>query len=139
VKNRVLREQLGHRRLRFNDDQRCGLAARAKGLGREVLMDIATRDAASLAQQTDCTELRWQCEAETRSTGYQEGPSGPGGSHGIGESRLGLPADPGRVVNLSHECAPVRSLISFVGTESNLRPNGTEKRLEQNFSSGIGS
>jgi putative transposase len=32
--NRVLREQLGERRLRFNDDQRRRLAVRAKGLGR---------------------------------------------------------------------------------------------------------
>ena len=30
--NRVLREQLGDRRLRFNDDQRRRLAVRAKGL-----------------------------------------------------------------------------------------------------------
>jgi putative transposase len=32
--NRVLREQLGNRRLRFTDDQRRRLAVRAKGLGR---------------------------------------------------------------------------------------------------------
>ena len=31
--NRVLREQLGGKRLRFNDDQRRRLAAKAKGLG----------------------------------------------------------------------------------------------------------
>jgi hypothetical protein len=31
--NRVLREQLGDRRVRFNDDQRRRLAVRAKGLG----------------------------------------------------------------------------------------------------------
>ena len=31
--NRVLREQLGDRRVRFNDDQRRRLAAKAKGLG----------------------------------------------------------------------------------------------------------
>jgi hypothetical protein len=31
--NRVLREQLGDHRLRFNDDQRRRLAARAIGLG----------------------------------------------------------------------------------------------------------
>jgi hypothetical protein len=31
--NRVLRQQLGGRRLRFNDDQRRRLAAKAKGLG----------------------------------------------------------------------------------------------------------
>ena len=33
--NRVLREQLGGRRVRFNDDQRRRLAARAKCLGAE--------------------------------------------------------------------------------------------------------
>ena len=32
--NRVLREQLGERRMRPNDDQRRRLAAKAKGLGR---------------------------------------------------------------------------------------------------------
>src|SRR4051794_16972693 len=40
--NRVLREQLGDRRLRLTDDQRCRLAARAKGLGRKVLAELAT-------------------------------------------------------------------------------------------------
>ena len=40
--NRVLREQLGGRRLRFNDDQRRRLAAKAKGLGRKVLTEVAS-------------------------------------------------------------------------------------------------
>src|SRR5215467_16385501 len=40
--NRVLREQLGGRRVRFNDDQRRRLAAKAKGLGRKVLGEVAT-------------------------------------------------------------------------------------------------
>src|SRR5918994_1087837 len=40
--NRVLREQLGGRRLRLNDDQRRRLAAMAKRLGRRVLAEIAT-------------------------------------------------------------------------------------------------
>ena len=35
--NRVLREQLGDRRLRFTEDQRRRLAAKAKGLGRKLL------------------------------------------------------------------------------------------------------
>jgi hypothetical protein len=34
---RVLRDQLGNRRLRFNDDQ----AIRAKGLGRKLLTEVA--------------------------------------------------------------------------------------------------
>src|SRR5215470_8375386 len=40
--NRVLREQLGARRLRLNDDQRRRLAAKAKGLGRKILAQVAT-------------------------------------------------------------------------------------------------
>jgi transposase InsO family protein len=40
--NRALREQLGPRRLRFTDDQRRRLAAKARRLGRHVLRDIAT-------------------------------------------------------------------------------------------------
>jgi hypothetical protein len=40
--NRVLREQLGRRRLRLNDDQRRRLAAKAKGMGRKLLSEVAT-------------------------------------------------------------------------------------------------
>ena len=40
--NRVLREQLGGRRVRFNDDQRRRLAVKAKTLGRRVLSQVAT-------------------------------------------------------------------------------------------------
>ena len=40
--NRVLRQQLGGRRLRLNDDQRRRLAAKAKGLGQKILAEVAT-------------------------------------------------------------------------------------------------
>src|SRR5438105_15000699 len=40
--NRVLREQMGNRRMRFTDDQRRRLAVRAKKLGRKVLAQVAT-------------------------------------------------------------------------------------------------
>ena len=40
--NRVLREQLGERRLRLTDDQRRRLAVKAKGLGRKLLAEVAT-------------------------------------------------------------------------------------------------
>jgi putative transposase len=40
--NRVLREQLGGRRLRFNDDQPRRLAAKARGLGRKLLAEVAS-------------------------------------------------------------------------------------------------
>src|SRR6516164_7092259 len=40
--NRVLREQIGDRRMRFGDDQRRRLAARAKVIGRKLLQEVAT-------------------------------------------------------------------------------------------------
>ena len=40
--NRVLKEQLGDRRLRLNDCQRRRLAARGKALGRKILSEIFT-------------------------------------------------------------------------------------------------
>src|SRR6266513_4350290 len=40
--NRVLREQIGNRRMRFTDDQRRRLAAKAKKLGRKLLNEVAT-------------------------------------------------------------------------------------------------
>jgi hypothetical protein len=39
--NRVLREQIGHRRLHFTDDQRLRLAVRAKKLSRSALTQVA--------------------------------------------------------------------------------------------------
>jgi hypothetical protein len=40
--NRVLREQIGNRRMRFTNDQRCRLATKAKKLGRRILTQVAT-------------------------------------------------------------------------------------------------
>src|SRR6516164_2388986 len=40
--NRVLREQLGDRRLKLTDEQRRRLAAKAKGLGTKLLVEVAT-------------------------------------------------------------------------------------------------
>jgi putative transposase len=40
--NRVLLEQIGNRRMRFSDGQRCRLAAKAKKLGRKILAQVAT-------------------------------------------------------------------------------------------------
>ena len=42
AENRVLHEQIGPRRLRFTDDQRIRLAAKAKHLQRRVLREIGT-------------------------------------------------------------------------------------------------
>ncbi len=40
--NRVLREQVGNKRLRLNDEQRRRLAVRAKKLGHKVLGEVAS-------------------------------------------------------------------------------------------------
>jgi putative transposase len=40
--NRILRQQLGGRRLRLNDAQRRRLASKAKRLGRKMLAAVAT-------------------------------------------------------------------------------------------------
>jgi len=40
--NRVLRDQLGARGVRFTDDQRVRLAAKAKKIGRRALTEIGT-------------------------------------------------------------------------------------------------
>ena len=50
--NRVLREQLGAKRLRFTDVQRRRLAAKAKKIGRNGLFEISTL-------VTPDTLLRW--------------------------------------------------------------------------------
>ena len=39
--NRVLREQIGNRRIQFSDDHRRRLAAKAKRLGRKLLAEVA--------------------------------------------------------------------------------------------------
>ena len=41
-KNRVLREQLKGKRIRFTDNQRRRLAAKGKALGRKVLGEVCT-------------------------------------------------------------------------------------------------
>jgi putative transposase len=40
--NRVLREQIGNRRMRFTDNQRSRLAVKAKKLSRKVLAQVAS-------------------------------------------------------------------------------------------------
>jgi len=61
--NRILREQLGGRRLRLNDDQRCRLASKAKRLGRKMLAAVATivmPETLLAWQEIDRLEIRWQ-------------------------------------------------------------------------------
>lgn len=66
--NRVLREQLGGRRVRLNDDQRRRLAAKGRPLGRRMLSRVATL-------VTPDTILRWHRQLIARKWSY--GRHGP--------------------------------------------------------------
>src|SRR4026209_2714205 len=79
--NRVLREQLGERRLRLNDDQRRRLAAKAKGLGRKLLAEVATI-------VTPETLLRWHRRLSAQKYG------------GSGKRRPGRPRTAGEIESL---------------------------------------
>jgi putative transposase len=76
--NRVLREQLGDRRLRFTDDQRRRLAAKAKGLGRKLLTEVAT-------MVTPETLLAWHRKliAQKYDGSRQRGPGRPRTASGV--------------------------------------------------------
>lgn len=71
--NRVLRGQLGGRRLRLTNDDRRRLAARAHRVGRQVLHDVATI-------VTPDTLLRWHRQLIARKWTY--GRRGPN-RHGV--------------------------------------------------------
>ena len=62
--NRVLREQIGSRRMRFNDDQRRRIAVKAKRLGRKLLARVATI-------VTDRQEIRWKRSSYSRTTTHR--------------------------------------------------------------------
>ena len=70
--NRVLKEQLGGKVPRFNDDQRRRLAAKGKRIGRKLLMQVATIVTAD-------TILRWHHRRSRPS-----GPTRPSASAGQG-------------------------------------------------------
>jgi hypothetical protein len=97
--NRVLREQLGERRLRFSDEQCRRLAAKAKGLGQKILAEVATI-------VTPDTLLAWHRRliAQKYDGSGHRSPGRPRKAEEIGrwggdrgrEPRLGLSSDPGR-------------------------------------------
>ena len=96
--NRLLRRQLGTRRLRLTDDDRRRLAARAYRVGRAALREIATI-------ATPDTLLRWHRQLIARKWTYGRKPGRRGvlardsaacRADGGGESDVGLHADPRR-------------------------------------------
>jgi len=132
--NRILREQLGGRRLRFTDGQRRRLAAKAKGLGRKLLAEFATI-------VTPETLLAWHRQLIAHK--YDgSGKRGPGRPRTIGEieALVTLMAEENRDGGYRASRAPcpiwgtkwpaARSLRFWSGMDSTLHRNETEKRLE---------
>ena len=128
--NRVLREQLGGKRLRLNDDQRRRLAAKAKGLGRTILAEVATI-------VTPETLLSWHRKLIAQK--YDgSGKRGPGRSRTAGgteslvvrmaeENRdWGYRRIQGALSNLGHEIA--RSTIAAILSRHGIEPTPERSR-----------
>jgi transposase InsO family protein len=122
--NRVLREQLGDRRLRLNDDQRRRLAVKAKKLGRRVLHELTTL-------VTPETLLVWHRKLIARKYdgSKQRGPGCPRTPNEIQllvvrmatENRdWGYQRIQGALANLGHEVA--RSTVANILKEHGLEP-----------------
>jgi hypothetical protein len=105
--NRLLRRQLGTRRLRLTDDDR-RLAARAYRLGRVALRGIATI-------ATPDTLLRWHRQLIARKWTYARRPGRRGvllaADHGAAAGRRGRPRASaraaGRIAELLRACAVI--------------------------------
>ncbi len=128
--NSVLQEQLGGWRMRFNDDQRRRLAAKAKGLGRKILSEVATI-------VTPETLLAWHRKLIAQK--YDgTGKRGPGRPRTAGELEAlvlrmaeenrdwGYRRIQGALSNLGHEVA--RSTISDILQRHGVEPAPERKR-----------
>jgi putative transposase len=122
--NRVLREQLGGRRLRLTDVQRRRLAVRAKALGRKALLGIA-------CIVTPDTLLRWyrRLVARKYDGSQRRGPRRPPTRAALAElvvkmasenSGWGYTRIRGAMRNLGHELA--RSTIKRILADAGIEP-----------------
>jgi hypothetical protein len=122
--NRVLREQLGGRRLRLNDDQRRRLAAKGKVLGRAVLRKFA-------GIVTPDTILRWYRHliAKKYDGSKRRGPGRPRTQEDIAELVImmaksnpnwGYTRLRGAMRNLGHELC--RSTIKRILKDAGIEP-----------------
>jgi putative transposase len=136
--NRVLREQLGGQRMRFNDDQRRRLAAKAKGLlGRRLLAEVATI-------VTPETLLAWHRKliANKYDGSVQRGPGRPRTAVDL-EALVVRLAEENRDWAIEESRAPcpisgarlpaVRSLRFWSGTASSRRRSGDGRRPGRSF------
>jgi hypothetical protein len=135
--NRVLREQLGLRRIPLSDDQRIRLAAIRKGIPRKALADIATL-------VTPQTLLSWRRKliANKYDGSGKRGPGRPRLHNEIrdlvvrlaGENRSwGYTRIQGALNHLGHSMSRGPSRTYLKKTESSLHRNGCKRRPGVNF------
>jgi len=128
--NRVLREQLGAKRLHFDDDQRRRLAVRAKKLGWRVLNDLTTI-------VTPATLLAWHRRLIARKYdgSKQRGPGRPRTANEIQQLVVRMATEnrdwgyrriQGALANLGHEVA--RGTIASILKEHGLEPAPERER-----------
>jgi hypothetical protein len=101
AENRMLKERLRGKRIRFTDAERALLARKAKAIGRKALLELDTLVSPD-------TLMRWHRRLVAQKVGLQQtaraGASGPhardlrsGYSRGAGEPKLGIHAHSRRV------------------------------------------
>jgi len=140
--NRILRQQLGDKRLRFNDDQRRQLAVQAKKRGWRMLHDLTTI-------VTPATLLAWHRKLIARKYdgSHQRGPGRPRTPDEIERLVIRLATEnrdwgyrriQGALANLGHEVA--RGTIANLLKEPawNRRRSGSGKPPGRSFCAGIG-
>jgi putative transposase len=141
--NRVLREQIGKRRMRFTDDQRRRLAARAKKLSRKVLAHVARI-------VTPETLLAWHRKliAKKYDGSGNRRPGRPCTSTEISDLVVRMAEEnrtwgcrriQGAIANLGHILAhtTIGNILKRHGIEPD--PSGFEKRHGRNFWNSIGT
>jgi transposase InsO family protein len=122
--NRVLKERLGGRRLRFTDAERCRLARKAQSLGRKVLNELETL-------VTPDTLLRWYRELVARKWDYRHrrGPGRPRTKKTIVDIVLRMAVENpswgytrirGALANLGHQVG--RGTIANILKENGINP-----------------
>jgi transposase InsO family protein len=127
AENRVLRERLGGRRIRFTDAERCQLARKAHAIGRNALHDLETL-------VTPDTLLRWYRQLIARKWNYshRRSPGRPRVMRRIVDLILQMSSD-----NPSWGYTRIRGALSNLGHEvgrgtiaSILKDNGIEPAPE---------
>ena len=128
--NRVLREQLGNKRLRFSDDQRRRLAVKAQKLGRRVLHELAT-----LVTPDTLLARHRKLIARKYDGSQQRGPGRPRTPNEIQRLVVRMATEnrdwgyrriQGALANLGHEVA--RGTIANILKEHGLEPAPERKR-----------